>query len=481
MSDRSPSQVTLSLFRESGCAERSPRVQAVQWNFGVPAAAGPHCLVNGLTLPLAPGRILLISGPSGSGKTSLLHEMKRQLPRAVVAGGSSPRGRRAVIDDVAPRESLALAMSILTACGMGEPALWLRRSAELSEGERFRFRLAQAIGRALRADPPAPILCDEFGATLHRRLAAAAAFSLRKLVTRHRLMLVAAATHAEFAADLRPDLHVTLGGERPHVRRAPGGAEAASNVSWFDRLTVEPGNLADYRAFAPMHYRQRDLLGFVDRVFVLRDGDEPLGVVLYAHPPIELSLRNSATGGRFVRNGRRLNREMRILRRLVLHPDVRGVGLGHWLVRRTLPLAGVRFVECLAALGAVNPVFERAGMIRVGICPLPRGRLRLLQRMRSLRLDPFSHEFPRRISEQPRVADLVRRTIADWCNASRGSPRDLARRPPEALAATFRQIIGDPPVYYLWDREGALPESGRPVADRHHPDGPPAARAERDG
>ena len=48
-----------------------------------------------------------------------------------------------------------------------------------------------------------------------------------------------------------------------------------------------------------MHYRQREGLGPVDKVFVLRDGvgGEPLGVVIYGYPPLSLHLRNRVTGG----------------------------------------------------------------------------------------------------------------------------------------------------------------------------------------
>jgi hypothetical protein len=198
----------------------------------------------------------------------------------------------------------------------------------------------------------------------------------------------------------------------------------------------------------------------VDKVFLLKERGtgEPLGILVFAHAPMELSLRNSSTRGRFTRNVRRLNRELRILRRLVMHPDVRGCGLGHEFVRQALPMVGVRFVECLAAMGEVNPVFERADMRRVGRCPLPKGRLKLLERMKEWRLDPFAADFPRKIARYPRVRKLVEDTVQDWVNATHGRGKYSVRgKGASQLSQTFRQLLGSPPIYYLWDREGVFP------------------------
>ena len=158
-----------------------------------------------------------------------------------------------------------------------------------------------------------------------------------------------------------------------------------------------------------------------------------------------------------------------------MHPDVRGCGLGHWFVANALPRAGVRFVECLAAMGAVNPVFERAGMRRVGRCPPPRGRRELLERIRKISGDPFSPDFPRRINCCPRVRRMVEQTVADWVRTTQGGHQyQLVGKPPSELARAFRQIIGEPPIYYLWDREGVYPrqDEASEAAPRSNPRGP---------
>lgn len=420
--------------------------------YGLSPQPAPMTFGHGLTLDLRPGTITLLTGPSGTGKSALLGAIGDRCPTARRVDRVAFPPDRAVVDAVAAGAPLADALSILTACALSEPRLWLRRFAELSDGEQFRARLARAVGLDLATAPSGPLLCDEFAAILHRRAAKAIAYNLRKLVVAHRLCLVVATSHDDLAADLQPDCIVqtqrrgqaALRCQRPRLGKP---------FSLQRRLHIEPGRKGDYEYFADMHYRQRDELGFVDRVFLLRDGigGEPIAIVVYAHPPLELSLRNRATARRFVRNPARLNREMRILRRIVVHPDVRGCGLGHLLVRKTMPMLGVRYVECLAAMGAVNPIFERAGMKRVGVCPIPADRQRLLDEFARLHVDPLSPDFVTRVCRRPTLRRLVARGVFDWYRGTTGGGEArVARQSPRFLAETFRQMIGSRPVYYLW-------------------------------
>ncbi len=57
-----------------------------------------------------------------------------------------------------------------------------------------------------------------------------------------------------------------------------------------------------------------------------------------------------------------LNEEVRCISRVVVDPRWRGLGLAVRLVRHALATATTRYTEALAAMGHVNPFFERAGM-----------------------------------------------------------------------------------------------------------------------
>lgn len=462
--------VKVTVIREPGVAPMSPRKREVCWDFGIPPREAPHEIARNLEIDVSPGRIVLLTGASGSGKSSVLRAIAEEAGRRAWVSSARFPGDRSVVDCVAPRAPMATALEILTACGLGEPRLWVRQFQDLSDGERVRAALARTIGSVIRMQDAPVVLCDEFTSILHRRIAKSLAFNVRKLVTRHGLRLVVATTRDDIVADLQPDQRIDLGGASPDVaRRAP----QRRAMSLRRRLHVERGSVRDYRVFGPMHYRHRDSLGFVDKVFLLKEtaSREAVGILVFAHAPIELSLRNASTDGRFIRNVRRLNKELRILRRLIMHPDVRGCGLGHYFVRESLPQVGVRFVEALAAMGTVNPVFERAGMRCVGQCPQPKGRLRLLKRLSKWGVDPFSPDFATLIEDRPHVRKLVETTIQDWVT-SLHTPLKYSpdTRTSSQLSSAFRQLLGRPPMYYLWDRDGEYPRgagaSKQPERDR---------------
>ncbi len=455
----------ISVIREPSFTPMTVRKRDICWDFGIPPRETPFTIVEDLDVEFCPGRIILLTGASGSGKSSILHRIAEQAGDAVWVGRGRFPTDRAIVDAIAPRKPLALVLEILTACGLGEPRLWIRSFNDLSDGEKFRASLARAVGASLSGKSASPIFCDEFTAILHRRMAKAIAYNLRKLVSRTGLVLVVATTHADIVSDLQPDQIIRLGGSVPEVQTKSPRKRAMSLQRSVD---IVRGSVKDYRAFSPMHYRNRDGLGFVDKVFLLKEKHDGtlLGILVFAHAPMELSQRNRSTNGRFVRNLRRLNKELRILRRLVMHPDVRGCGLGHWFVRKTMPKVGVRFVECLAAMGAVNPVFERAGMVRVGRCPLPKGRLTLLKRMQEWRVDPFATGFVRKIAKYPRVRQMVEKTVQDWIDATHGGSKyEVKGRPALELAQAFRQLLGEPPMYYLWDSKGQFPRGATLVSE----------------
>ncbi len=443
---------------EAGCSSRVARVAS---QFGLPRHVFGGGVADPIRVRLGAGRITALVGPSGSGKTTALRQLEAKFPQAHNVDRLRFPRDCPVVDAVLPEKPLADALAILSGCALGEPRLWVRSYDELSEGEKFRARLARALGLQAGSRVPAPLLCDEFCAGLHRRAARAIAYNLRKLVTRLGLNLVVATSNDDVLPDLQPDTLIRLAGDgrREVLERSP----VRRPLSLARRLHIAAGSKRDYAAFAAMHYRGSDGLGFVDKVFVMRlgIGGEPMGIVVYAHAPLELALRNKATRGRFSGNPARLNRELRIVRRLVIHPDLRGCGLGHRLVRETLPAVGTSYVETLASMGAVNPVFEKAGMQRIGQCALPREQQSALEDLRGLGVDPLGRDFLAQISRRPRVRRLARRMAYNWYRATTGCGQRRARRQtPQALAQTVRGLVGSQPVYYLWHRPGGCTDQG---------------------
>ena len=106
------------------------------------------------------------------------------------------------------------------------------------------------------------------------------------------------------------------------------------------------------------------------RVFVLWHGDKAVGICVFAAPAAALTLRSQAFG---LTNPRSrvamtaLNEQLWVLQRVVLHPVYRGAGIAAAFVRTCCERCPVPWIETLSAMGQVNPFFERAGFVRLGI------------------------------------------------------------------------------------------------------------------
>lgn len=163
-----------------------------------------------------------------------------------------------------------------------------------------------------------------------------------------------------------------------------------------DRLRLRLGTMADYAALSEHHYRaQRPATA--TRVLVLEDprpsiaerfaspgGDEtvlraagnhssrqrklPGAVLVESLPSLSCRMRDWALreryGSHLAARSRAalLNAEVRCISRVVVAPAWRGLGLAVRLVRAALAEPTTPVTEALAAMGKVNPFFERAGM-----------------------------------------------------------------------------------------------------------------------
>lgn len=195
------------------------RASRVMDHFGIGFEHGQHVIAHELELPIQPGQVVLFTGPSGSGKSSLMRAAAAHLSGVAGVGTSaasetpgSPCASILSIEDLPLNDALLIdalpidaleAMQLLAQCGLGEARLLLRRPAELSDGQRYRFRLALGL-----AHKPDWLVADEFTATLDRTLAKVIAFNIRRLADRTGSGFLLATTHEDIVDDLAPDVHV---------------------------------------------------------------------------------------------------------------------------------------------------------------------------------------------------------------------------------------------------------------------------------
>lgn len=156
-------------------------------------------------IPILPGRVTLLAGDSGAGKSTLLQKTAAKYRAAnweVIDVGAIPLDAARPLIDTFEHLALPDILATLSRAGLAEAALLCRPATQLSAGEQFRYRLAQALALAARQTSPALLIADEFAAVLDRVTARVVSFGLRKQIARTSIAALVATTHDDLSEDL---------------------------------------------------------------------------------------------------------------------------------------------------------------------------------------------------------------------------------------------------------------------------------------
>lgn len=220
----------------------------------------------------------------------------------------------------------------------------------------------------------------------------------------------------------------------------------------MDGVRIEPGGVSDYRLLARWHYRAG---APAVPVLVVRASvcGEPAGVLVVTRPVLNGRWREAAWPGWLAGMGKReraaeMNARLRTVARLVVAPAFRGCGVGSGLVRAYLADPLTERTEALSAMGALCPVFERAGMRRVARPP-GRAEARALSALRGAGVPPWRLADPsvrRRAARDGGVARALRGLAFDRWRAGRGaSAEELMERLWPAVASRAAAFVHERP------------------------------------
>jgi len=332
----------------------------VQSVFGIDFESGENVIARDVEVEYRPGQVVLFAGPSGSGKSSLLRAAAGQVGDAVRLN-EAPDDARALIDTLGP--DARRAAHLLSLCGLAEGMLMLRSSAELSDGQRYRYALARCLAAGAKT-----VIADEWCATLDRITARVISHNVRRLARKRGVGFLLAGTREDIIEDLQPDTVVECRGRgRVDVRTLSTGPQRRP-ISFRGELKIAEGTMCDWADFAGWHYRGHGL-GPVRRVNVLWHGPEKVGICIFGFGPLASSQRNrifGLSGKMTAARARLINRHFACVSRFVLDPRYRGAGIGGWFLRRACETAPWPWIELISEMANLVPFYRAAGFVPGG-------------------------------------------------------------------------------------------------------------------
>jgi len=154
-------------------------------------------------LKIKEGDIVYITGPSGSGKSVLLEELARQIkPEKRINLSQIELSRNKAVIDCMDGDTIDR-LRILSLAGLNDVFCVLNRPARLSEGQKWRFRLAKALSKKAEY-----VFADEFCSGLDRITACVISHNIRKFADRTGTIFVLASSHEDILLDLAADVLV---------------------------------------------------------------------------------------------------------------------------------------------------------------------------------------------------------------------------------------------------------------------------------
>jgi len=314
-----------------------------------------HVIYDNVELKVGPQDVVYVTGDSGSGKSVLLDAIVRDLNPREAARMSDVEidPERPLIDTVG--RSVKEGLKLLSKVGLNDAFLFVRRYNQLSDGQKYRYRLAKLIESGAQW-----WIMDEFCSTLDRDTAKIVAFNVQKLARKLGKAVIAATTHTDLFQDFKPSVHIHKRfGKEINVEYF--GNKINDMCSLLEEMRAEEGSYEDWKKVAGFHYRSHQV-AFLQKIFVLKRNERVCGAIVYVYPMSTAPCRNRVFKPKSMKE---LNEKLTRVARVVVHPKYRTVGAGVKLVHDSLPLCGKPYVEMVAVMAKYNPFAERAGMKRI--------------------------------------------------------------------------------------------------------------------
>lgn len=319
------------------------RIQEVLNSFHYLKSDSPHRkhipVSSGFELKV--GQINVIHGPSGSGKSSILNILKTEIGGVEIT--DLPKKDEYIINMVG--RDLKEAISILMSAGLGEGNLFIRKCSQLSDGQKFRMRIALELNAAILDKSPQVLFIDEFGSNLDLISAVAIAKTFSKAVKKTNLTIFVCCNNMKVVEAFDFDSLITLGYDHMTEVKYRKTTRVKDNM----KINIQKGSIGHYERFKRFHYLDIGERINDAQIYIAELEGEILGVSVMVQPIKEKYARLDPYF-------KLINEKMITIYRMVVHPEFRSMGIGRTLAEEAPKLAGFDIVETRSAMFHFAPV-----------------------------------------------------------------------------------------------------------------------------
>ena len=290
---------------------------------------------------------ILITGISGSGKSFVLREIAKKLNVEVLKFNDFQYNSSTLLKDYIND------LKLLSQAGFSDIPVLFTEVEKLSDGQKYRLFLLEKI---LSNDV---LIIDEFCNQLDEFYT----ISIMKMMKKYaKEKLIIAATSRPFGLEYFPP---------DKVYRCECGRiyeEKIMQRNILDDIKIEPANISDWQYFARYHYRN-STPGIFNKALKAVYRNHMVGIVVAGQPYLNISVRNRLFP-KYKNNGRLVNRDIFMIHRIVVSPEMRNLGISRLLIKEIEKVyKGKKMVELVTSLNDVIPFAEKAGFTFGGVLP----------------------------------------------------------------------------------------------------------------
>jgi len=311
--------------------------------------------------------VVYITGDSGGGKTILLQEIINRLEpsneKILFLDDVTPCNDEVVIESIG--DTMDESIYYLSMMGLNDAYIFLRKYGELSDGQKYRYRLAKAIGLK-----PDFLFIDEFCCNLDRTTAKVISYNLQRVARKNNMGVFVATTHTDILEDLNPSVLVTK--SFMNNVRIQYLSYTPKKISFYNDVEFKTGCISDYKRLSKYHYKNTGTNFPYCNIVSAWYKNDIVGVAVFSPPFLQTKGRTIKFDKKYSMMTKDVVRDINKLfirgSRYVISPKYRACGLGQRLVNESMTfIKNKKYLEVVTVMGKYNPVFEKCGMEKIEI------------------------------------------------------------------------------------------------------------------